>query len=282
MTWRAIRNFIDQEGVQWSGAIAFYLVLSVPPLLIAAFSIGVTVVGAETARGYIADQITQFLPARQEVIRQIVNQTISTSGPAILVSLAFLLFSGSRIFASLIAAINVMWRELPDTGFIRRQVIRIVMLLTTGALFALAGAIDLGVALAGDAIPSPFRWLLQSQLLPAALAMAALFLLFKVVPRRSATWQSALIGAAAGMVLLRFAQGAFTAYLATIGGFESAYGPIAGAAVLMTWALVASGVILMAAHLVAVLNQADRRSRGSERHGAPGEDQARSMAGDHA
>ena len=32
---RTVRNYLDEEGLQWSGAVAFYLVLSVPPLLAA-------------------------------------------------------------------------------------------------------------------------------------------------------------------------------------------------------------------------------------------------------
>src|SRR5690606_28225625 len=42
---RTVANYLDEEGLQWAGAVAFYLVLSVPPLLIAAMSIGVVVVG---------------------------------------------------------------------------------------------------------------------------------------------------------------------------------------------------------------------------------------------
>ena len=274
VAWRALRNFVDQEGVQWSGAVAFYLVLSVPPLVIAAFSIGVVIVGEQTARDFVTSQVTQFLPAEQDVVRQIATRTISASGGAILVSLAFLLFSGSRVFASLIAAINVMWREVPEPGFVRRQIVRVVMLFTTGALFAVAGAAELSVALAGDAIPSPLSVLVRAQVLPAALLIAALFLLFKIVPRRAATWQSALIGAVVGAALLRLAQAAFTWYLVTVGNFESAYGPIASAAIVMTWALVAAAVILLAGHVVAILNDTRAGPGQPDDQRAPGRDNA--------
>jgi membrane protein len=277
--WRTVRNFVDQEGVQWAGAIAFYLVLSVPPLLIAAFSVGVVLVGEETARSYLTNQVTQFLPAEQDLVERIVGETIQARGPAAAISLVFLVFSGSRVFASLIAAINVMWEELPEPGFWRRQITRIVMVVTVGGIFALAALADLVIAFAGDmrALPAGVRGLFQSQLIPAALAFAALFLLYRIVPRQLPTAMTAVVGAFVGMIALRVAQAGFTAYLATIGGFESAYGPIAQGAVLLTWALVASAVVLLGAHLVAVLNNADRRrSRsGPPRHPAPGERQAR-------
>lgn len=271
VTWRSARNFLDQEGLQWSGAVAFYLILSVPPLLVAAFSIGLVIVGEQTAREYLNSQVTTFLPAREEIVRQLVGRTITSTGAAIPISVAFLLFSGSRIFASLIAAIYVMWREVPEAGFVRRQVVRMVMLLTTGIVFALAGAADLAVAFLGDAMAPPLAAVVRTQVLPAALLATGLVALFKVVPRRRATWTSALVGGVVGAALLRVAQLGFTTYISTLANFESAYGPIAGVAVLMTWALVASAIILFAGHLVAVLNGADSTPRQRDRRRAPGD-----------
>jgi membrane protein len=185
-------------------------------------------------------------------------------GPAALVSLAFLLFSGTRVFAALITAIHEMWDEVEHAGFVRMQVTRFVFLLGVGGLMALAGMLQLGVALAGDELPLDgfWVWLLESQVIPAVLLFLALLILFRIVPHREPTWVSALIGAAVGSIGLRIAQFGFTAFLATLGDFDTAYGPIAGIAALMTWALVASVTILLAAHLVAVLNRPDTPTGG--------------------
>lgn len=263
VAWRALSNFLTQEGVQWSGAVAFYLVLSVPPLLIAAFSLAVAFVGREVAADYVVGQVTQFLPAGQGVVRSIVSETIEATGVATAVALVFLLFSGSRVFASLIVAINVMWAEVPEPGFIRRQLTRLMMVVVVGGLFAVAGGVELLIAVLGDraALPAPLTGFIGRQVVPALLSTAALFILFIVVPRQAASWRRALMGAVVGMILLRLAQIVFGAYLAQVGGFESAYGPLAQAAVLMTWALVAAGAILLAAHVVAVLHDADRGAK---------------------
>ncbi len=273
--WRVVRrtiaNFLDEEGLQWSGAVAFYLVLSVPPLLIAAVSIGVVVVGADAAQSFLVGQVQQFLPAQDDVVSDIVQQTVSASGPAALAAVGFLLFSGSRVFASLIAAINIMWQEIEPPGFWRRQVERIAMVLTVGMLLALAGAVDVSIAIASDALDLPvaFRLVAQSQLIPFLFLGTGLFLLYFLIPRRAATWRTALVGAVLGATALRLAQAGFTAYLVTFGGFGSAYGPIAGLAVVLTWALVASTIILLGAHVVAVLNSPDREPRRS--HQLPGQ-----------
>lgn len=56
---RTVRNYLNEEGLQWLGAVAFYLVLSVPPLLIAAVSIGIVLVGPDASRGFPEDQVAR-------------------------------------------------------------------------------------------------------------------------------------------------------------------------------------------------------------------------------
>ncbi|MGI8828662.1 MAG: YihY/virulence factor BrkB family protein [Candidatus Limnocylindria bacterium] len=272
---RTVRNYLDEEGLQWSGAVAFYLVLSVPPLLIAAVSIGIVLVGADASRSFLEEQVARFLPTERAIVAEIVDQTVQASGAAAMAAVGFLLFSGSRVFASLIAAINLMWHEIEMPGFWPRQLQRIGMVLTVGGLLVLAGVADIGLALASDLLdlPPSLRVLVQSQVVPALFIGTGLFLLFFLIPRRAATWRTALAGAIFGAVALRLAQALFTGYLRDFAGFDSAYGPIAGLAAVLTWALVASGIILLAAHFVAVLNSPDREPRPDE-HQLPGEAEA--------
>jgi membrane protein len=278
--WRVVRrtarNYLDEEGLQWSGAVAFYLVLSVPPLLIAAVSIGIVLVGPDASRSFLEEQVARFLPTERGIVAEIVDETVQASGAAALAAIGFLLFSGSRVFASLIAAINLMWHEIEMPGFWRRQLQRTGMVFTVGALLVLAGIADVGLALASDLLdlPPSLRVLARSQVVPALFIGSGLFLLFYLIPRRAATWRTALAGAIFGAVALRLAQALFTGYLRDFGGFDSAYGPIAGLAAVLTWALVASGIILLAAHFVAVLNSPDREPLPDEPQ-LPGEAAAR-------
>lgn len=273
---RTVRNYLDEEGLQWSGAVAFYLVLSVPPLLIAAVSIGIVLVGPDASRTFLEEQVARFLPTERGIVAEIVDETVQASGAAALAAIGFLLFSGSRVFASLIAAINLMWHEIEMPGFWPRQLQRTGMVFTVGALLVLAGIADIGLAVASDLfdLPPSLRVLARSQVVPALFIGSGLFLLFYLIPRRAATWRTALAGAIFGAIALRLAQALFTGYLRDFGGFDSAYGPIAGLAAVLTWALVASGIILLAAHFVAVLNSPDREPRPDEPQ-LPGEAEAR-------
>jgi membrane protein len=272
---RTVTNFITQEGMQWAGAVAFYLVLSVPPMLIAASSLAILVMGADAARELVTDQVTEFIPVERDLIEDVADATIGGIGPAALISIVFLLFSGTRIFAALITAINVMWHEVEQAGFVRMQVVRAIFLVTVGVLFALGAMLDGIVALAGDELPieGVARWLVESELIPFTLLFLALLTMLKLVPRRMASWTSAVVGALVGALGLRIAQYGFTAFLATLGDFETAYGPLAGIAALMTWALVASVTVLLSAHLVAVLNQPETPAGDSREQARAGSDE---------
>lgn len=85
--------------------MAFWLVLSLPPLVIAVSSIATLVIGEDAA-----------LPAEGGLIRDLVARQISLISLGGLTSLVFLLFSGSRVLSSLVNAIYVMWRHVGRAG----------------------------------------------------------------------------------------------------------------------------------------------------------------------
>jgi len=91
--------------------------------------------------------------------------------------------------------------------------------------------------------------------LPFLLVLGGLFLLYLLVPRGAATWQMALVGALLAAIVLRLAQFGFWYLLTEYLDFDTAYGPLAGIAVLMTWAVVASAIVLTGAELVATLDR---------------------------
>lgn len=267
--WRSIDNFVTQEGMQWAGSVAFYLVLSVPPLVIAATSIGVTLIGQEAAEDFVTQQVAEFVPVEEDLLVEIAEVTVDVATPAALVSLGFLLFSGTRIFAALIAAIHVMWHEVESAGFVRMQISRFAMLLGVGGLFVLAAGLDIGAAIARDALelPAVVGWILNAQVIPIILLTAALFILYRFVPRKLPTTLSALAVAVLVAIALRVAQFGFLFFLQTFAEFETAYGPLAGIAAVMTWALVASVIVLVGAHVLAIVNGGADVEGGPERPG---------------
>ena len=251
---RVASGFIRHDGLSWAAAIAFWLVLSLPPLLIALTTISTSLLGAETARDLVADQVAAHLPTGSGLIEQIVDAELPLFGTASLGSLAFLLFSGSRVFGALARAINVMWHHVESDGLLRRLVIRVVLLLFVGGLVIASALLQLGLLGAADDI-GPLADIVARLVLPTALVLAGLTLTYRLIPADGPTWSTALTGALVATGLLRLAQAGFAFLLATVLEFDQAYGPLAGVAVLMIWAVAACAVVLIGAEVVATLDR---------------------------
>ncbi|MDP8903804.1 MAG: YihY/virulence factor BrkB family protein [Chloroflexota bacterium] len=252
--FRAVSGFIRHDGLSWSAAMAFWAVLSLPPLLVALSALAVTVVGRETAQAMLTDQIAAQLPAQGDLLANLIDRDTSMMTPFGLGSLLFLLFSGSRVFAALVTAINVMWRHVEEDGFLRRQLMRLVLVVAVGGLMLISAILQLGVLGAEDEFGAVAGFVARTGV-PFLLVVAGLFVTYLLIPRGRATWRTALVAALITAALLRLAQLVFWFLLTAGVDFSTGYGPLAGVAILMTWAVVASGVVLLGAEFVATLDR---------------------------
>ena len=245
--------FVDDQGLTWAGAIGLYLFLSVPPFVVATAWAAGFFFPPEQAEAFMLEQVAKYLPAEQDLLEGILayKPTEAVGG---VVTAALLLFSGTRAFAAMTSAINVMWRRVDRLTFVRRQVLRIGMLLVTLGLLALAtlGEVLVGALLDGGG-SSGDGWLLDWQLIPSVLLGMFLVAAYKLLPREPVSWAHAAIGATLATVGVRSAQAAF-GMLANAGIFRTPYGEFADIALMATWALAVGVIILFGAALVAVLD----------------------------
>ena len=269
--WRAIRLFVDDQALSWAGGIGLYLFLSVPPFIVASVYLGSLVFPPGQVESFVLEQVAKYLPAEQQLLEGIVAQRPDNALAGTL-SVALLLFSGSRAFASLTSAVNVMWRRVDRLTFLRRQVLRIGMLAVTLMLLIAAALSEAGIAALADGGASTERdlWLLDWQIVPSLLLGVFLLIAYKVLPRDPVSWSHAAIGAAVATTGVRLAQAA-AGLVAEAELLETPYGELAGVALLATWSLVVGVVMLFGAAIVAVLagkrtldHEADERfSRGA-------------------
>lgn len=251
--WTAGRLFADDQGLSWAGAIGLYLFLSVPPFVVATAYVAGMFVPPDQGDEFILEQVAKYLPTQQSLLDGILaHRPQDALGGGI--SVVLLLFSGSRAFAALTSAINVMWRRVDRLTFIWRQGVRLGMLVLTLVLLALAALGEAAVAgLFGAGSSSEELWLFDWQLIPSILLGAFLLVAYKLLPREPVTWVHAALGAAVATVSIRVAQAAI-GWLSDAGVFRTPYGDLVGVALMATWALVVGVIILFGAALVAVLD----------------------------
>ena len=251
--WDSIRLFSRAQGLSWGGAVGLYLFLSVPPLMVASSLLLQLFTSKFAAEDFVLDQAVKFVPARIDLLTGVFAGNTGGSIAVALVSLGFLLFSGSRAFAALSSAVNVMWRQSDKVDFWERQLMRIWMLGAAFGLLLVAVLADAGIgAVLGGDSGSGQAWLIEWQIIPTLLLGAFLFVAYKTLPQDEVPWEHAAIGALLATIGVRIAQ-AVMGLMSEAGSFETPYGTLAGVALMATWALVVGVAVLFGATTVAVL-----------------------------
>jgi len=255
VAWNALLLFSRSQGLSWGAAVGLYLFLSVPPLMVASSLVVRVAVNQYRAENFIVDQAAKYLPARVDVILGVFAGQAGSTVIAALVSLGFLLFSGTRAFSALAHGVNVMWHRSQRLSFWEAQSTRLWLLLVSLALLAAAALGEAGIsALTGQTNPTDGQsWLLEWQVLPVILLFVFLIIVYRVLPEDEVQWQHAAIGAGVATVGVRVSQGVM-GVMSELGSFETPYGALAGVALLATWSLVVGLVVLYGATIVAVLS----------------------------
>lgn len=255
--------------------IAFYAILSLPPLLLTAVAgLGfLDPLVTERTVGAVVDASRQVFTT--ETVREVVEPTVQRvvrSPRSDILSFGFLLalYSASRVARVLITAVEIAY----DTSALRPA--WKTRLYGVGATFGILLLVPLlvpllvfgpgfGAVLADlPAIPSIVEtiWLLAYWPGVAALGVGALATVFHLLTPYATPWRRDVPGAVlavalwlVGSTLLRtYTDRAFT-------GEGSIYAPIAGPLVVLVWLYVLGFAVLLGAELNSELEQMDPRGR---------------------
>ncbi|HEY3524106.1 MAG TPA: YihY/virulence factor BrkB family protein [Candidatus Limnocylindrales bacterium] len=266
------RAFFADDGLTWAAGMAFYLVLSIPPLLIAIAALTQAITGRHDLTTGLLDQATRVIPGEGETVQRLAQGRESGFAVAGVLAVAWLLVSGSRVFGVLVGCLTALW-DMPRKGtLVERQLLRLVLLAASLVLLAVASLAGALVAdrPADSSVVGLAAWFVGAQLVPLLLVFGALTLLYRFVPPDRAGTAAAVAGALLATILLRIVEEAFLEIVAALPGWETVYGPLAGVALLMTWALAASISVVVGAELVIVLERPERLD--PDGRGAPGEE----------
>ncbi|MBI4497524.1 MAG: YihY/virulence factor BrkB family protein [Chloroflexi bacterium] len=249
--WRSVEDFQANEGTLAAAAIAYFALLSIFPLVLGLIVIVSFFLDPEAAREQIFVIVGQAFPVSREMIETIVADLLEARGTAGLLSVAALLWSGSRIFDALRVVLNRAWGAQEPRGFLLQQAVKGGLLVATVlAMFAVLFAAALARLLAGLEIPFlgvrladlPL-WDVGLSLVPAAATFVVLLVLYRLVPAARVSWRAAAIGAGAGTVLIEVAKQIFYLFI-RLGEYNLVYGPLAGGVIFLVWTYFL-GVILI-------------------------------------
>ncbi|HQZ38093.1 MAG TPA: YihY/virulence factor BrkB family protein [Vicinamibacterales bacterium] len=250
--WRifvdASRLWLGRNAFTHAGALAFYTLFSLAPVVIIVVSIAGAVFGDDAARGLVAARLTRLVgPDAAHAVQDAVARSrpdVAGVFPAV-TGLIALALGATTVFAQMQTSLNRIWgvtarpQRSGITLFVKNRIVSLAIVLTIGLvlLASLVANVVLRslVAYAED-------WVQVSPLLVGAVEIVVstvvftlLFaVIFKVLPDAVVGWEDVWVGAATTGVLFVAGQSLIAAYLAVTAP-ASAYGAAGSLVLLLLW-----------------------------------------------
>ncbi|MFW8591127.1 YihY/virulence factor BrkB family protein [Glaciecola sp. 2405UD65-10] len=261
--------WLDENAFSFAGALAFYTLFSLAPIVIIAVTVIGLVLGEEAAQGEIVAQFTDVMGAEAaSVVERAVSQSrIEESGiwPTLL-GVGALMLGATTVFGQMQYSLNSIWGVTANPNknslymLARKRLFSLTVVLSIG--FVLLVSLMFGVALRAvlnfTAEFLPFvELLLGSAEFLVSLAMITLLFstIFKVLPDVVLSWKDVLLGALITAILFslgRYGIAAYLAYTAT----ASTYGAAGSVVLILLWVYYSSLILLFGAAFTRVHMQA--------------------------
>lgn len=255
-----VYGFIEDEAMTRGAAIACYTMFSIAPLLVVAAAIAGLVFGEEAVNDALFAQL-RALVGREgaQAIQALVSGTDGTgaqgTGLPAAVSAGVLLLTASGVFAEIQAALNVIWRAVPQTinipALVRARLLSIGLVAATGFLLlvsllvsAVLSAVE---AWARGHLPDLSAALRVASFAVSFILTAALFAaIYKILPDRRLAWRDVIVGAIGTALLFTIGKSLIGWYLGG-SGLAGNYGAAGALVIVLLWVYYSAQVFLLGA-----------------------------------
>lgn len=245
-----------------AAGIAFYVMLSIFPALVAAVTIYGLVADPAQVEAVVANLSGVLPPSAlglvEEQLHGLVQSSSSTLGWGAILSVLIALWSAAKGAKALIKGVNVAYDEAESRGFIELQGLSLVF--TLG--FIVMGAISVGLIAVLpnllDRLPlgptATFVAFAAQWIVLLVLILTALSMVYRYGPAREhARWGWVTLGSVIAGALWLAASALFSWYATSFGNFNETYGALAGVVVLLLWLQITFFLVLLGAELNAEL-----------------------------
>jgi membrane protein len=252
----AIELWLERNAFQHAGALAFYTLFSMAPLVIIVVAIIGAVFGDEAARGQVSTAIQGLVDAQaaQAVEEAVTSSRVENAGllPTVL-GIGALLFGATTVFAQMQASLNTFWgvAARPSRSgaavFLKTRLLSLGLVLIIGFLlltsFLMSVAIVAVIRFAEAWVPvPPFVMAGADVLLSLAIATALFATIFKMLPDVVLQWRDVWRAGAITAILFVCGQYLISLYLTTMAP-ASTYGAAASLVLVLMWVYYSSLII---------------------------------------
>lgn len=261
---RTVTEFVEDNVLRLSAALAYYSVFSLAPLLVICVAVAGAFLGEEAVRGELSDQLKSSLGASgafavQEMVAQArkpeANVWVSIGG------FAMLFVGASGLFGQLQDALNTVWgvKQKPGrgvAGILKDRFLSFLMVLGTGFLLLISMVLSAVLQAMGKWVGEmadlpPEMWAVASELASFAVVVLLFAAIFKVLPDVQVRWEHVWIGAIFTAALFVAGKSAIAWYLGRE-ATASSYGTAGSLALVLLWVYYSSIILLFGAEFTQV------------------------------
>jgi YihY family inner membrane protein len=274
---RAAADFYRNGGFGWAGAVAYYGLLSLVPLLLVAGTVASAFVDPERAAERLTAALAGFLPPGGRPLDPLVRHAFARNRRLGLGSLLVLLWTGRQVIGALRRGLNLVSDvDETDEHPLRQLLVEAVLLVAVGGM--------VGVALTADALwkqlwealgVEPARHRTLVRVVPAVgyagLVFGIYALVYGLVPRGARGRAAVLVGAATATGLFLAARSLVLAHAQRLAlHYAQVYGALAPALLLLVWGWLVAVLTLfagsLASHVKVMVLEGRSATEAARRH----------------
>ncbi|MFY0683984.1 MAG: YihY/virulence factor BrkB family protein [Balneola sp.] len=260
ITKQTVLGFIDNKPMSYSSSIAFYVILSLPAILMIVITIAGTVFDDAVVRQTLIQEIENLFggesaSATEKVLEN--TQEIGTTLIAKIVGVFVLIFSATTVFISLQDGLNSIWgvKAKPEKNFIKFVLNRLVsfaMVVSISFILIVSLALDATVTILNENVfvgfPNAPASIIRSFnfILSFFITSGILSIILKVLPEVHIKWKDVWMGALFATILFTAGKYLISIYL-TNSPLGSVYGAAGSLVLLLIWVYYSSVILLLGA-----------------------------------
>ena len=255
---RTVASFSEDNVSLVAGGATFFLLLAIFPALTAFVSLYGLVADVATVEQHVA-ALSGVMPAAAVdliggELSRLATQPHGALGFGFAISLCVALWSANAGVKALFSALNIVYNEREERGFLKLTAISFVFTLSAivGAAVLLGAVVVVPLVLSRLGLDGVTQTLVSLARWPVLLlvVMFGIGLLYKYGPSRTPVrWRWISWGTALTGVLWVVVSAAFSFYLSNFANYDATYGSLGAAIGLMMWLYVSLMILLLGAEL---------------------------------
>lgn len=261
--WRGVGELYNSDGLTHAASIAYYALLSLFPLLLLMLSLLGSLTADPSDRDTVVRFVFQYFPRQFEFITRQLDAFRASTVQIGVGGFVALVWASLGFFNAVTSAVNHAWGVEKRRSFLRHRLVGFVMLLSSGAVLALALALMSAVRLAqtawfGDLLARRpwLDWLsgITANQMATLLLVACVALVFYFIPNTRVRFRDVWPGAIIVGLLWRAALAGFSWYARDLATWNLIHGSIAAVVVFLIWIYVSAVILLYGVEMTAALS----------------------------